>query len=66
MDPQMSSVLAGRVAFERLTPRQGEISQVSVGRRRTVILLARTLARPLVARRRDRSRQPVIESGFAG
>jgi hypothetical protein len=63
MDPQMISVLAGRVALERLTPRQGEMSRVSVGRRRTLVRLARALVPGLVSRRREDSGQPVILQG---
>ena len=64
MDPQMSAVLAGRVALERITPERRETGRPSVDRPRRLARLTRAMIARL-HRRRDDPRRRVAEGAFA-
>jgi hypothetical protein len=64
MDPQMSAVLAGRIALERLTPPRRETGRPSADRPRTLARLTQAMISRL-HRRGDVHRPPVTEGAFA-
>ena len=64
MDPEMSAVLAGRMALERITPQRRETFQSSMDRPRTFARLTRAMISRL-HRRGEVPRPPVPEGAFA-